>query len=52
MNNRAGLILHEMIYEEMLSIQQSTSEMVRYFNALLASNEIANVEDPRHISTF
>lgn len=36
--NRAGLILHEIIYSDALMYGQKNSYFVRYFNSLIASN--------------
>lgn len=43
-NQKAGLVMHELIYREALKNDFSDSKWVRYFNALLWSNSIATVD--------
>ncbi len=38
--DRAGLILHEVIYEEAMAVGQKTSRNSRYFNALVSSKRL------------
>jgi hypothetical protein len=38
-NARAGLLLHELIYEDALMAQQVTSRLTRYYNAYMSSKE-------------
>lgn len=38
--DRAGLILHEVIYEEAMAMGQKTSRNSRYFNALVSSKKL------------
>lgn len=37
--DRAGLILHELIYREGIGLEQTTSTRVRYFNQIISSRE-------------
>jgi hypothetical protein len=37
-DGKAGLIMHEILFKEMLSLGQSNSKRARYFNSLLASD--------------
>ncbi len=38
-NQKAGLILHELIYREAISLGHKNSKNVRYFNSILSSNK-------------
>lgn len=50
--NRAGLILHEIIYREALSFGQTDSVRTRYFNALVSSGKIASVAQVDYNTTL
>src|SRR5205085_1885391 len=50
-NNRAGLILHEIIYKEALRDGQHDSVKARYFNAYLSSTKMASFT-PQQYSAF
>lgn len=41
-NSKAGLILHEIIYQEALSLGETTSKTTRYFVGKITSTEMAN----------
>ncbi len=41
--DKAGLILHELVYEEALSLGQKDSRNSRYFNALISSRQVSSL---------
>lgn len=45
--DKAGLILHELIYREGIENGQSSSPRVRYFNQILSSSKILTYDSPR-----
>ncbi len=49
-DNKAGLILHEIIYREALSERQSNSISTRYFNSLYTSHKIDSLSLEEFIS--
>lgn len=46
--DQAGLILHEIIYEEAIRLNHDDSSKVRQFNALLSSGQLAGVSRPTY----
>ncbi|MFP5386841.1 MAG: hypothetical protein ACLGHN_12225 [Bacteriovoracia bacterium] len=49
---QAALILHEVIYEHMISVGENSSRSTRYFNAALHANAITTVRDYFEISSL
>lgn len=47
--NKAGLILHEIIYEEALVLKQTNSRKTRYYNANLASTAFSGLPELKYI---
>ena len=47
---RAGIILHEVIYQEAIDLGQTTSDNTRYFNYLISTNYLAGNSIEQYLS--
>lgn len=48
--DKAGLVLHELIYREAIESKQKSSPRVRYFNQILSSSQIAHYSEIKMIA--
>jgi hypothetical protein len=51
-DNRAGLILHELIYREAIGFGHTSSTYVRYFNSLIAADRLPERASDQEIFNF
>ena len=51
-DSQAGLILHEIIYEEFLSLGATDSTNARYYNALISSDDLTKMTLPEYVKTM